>query len=588
MGLSIAKKLWHLLTLPERRWAILLLGLMMIGMVLETLGIGLVVPAIALLTQPDYAERFPALKPFLTALGNPSPRALVVGAMLGLTAAYLIKNLFLAFLTFYQTRFAYGVQARLSQRLFAVYLRQPYPFHLQRNSAQLLRNVIGEVDQLRGAALVPGMTLLTETLVVIGLCALLLFVEPVGALIVLCVLGTAAWGSHRVTRTSIARWGLERQRHEGLRVQHLQQGFGGIKDLKLLGREVECLEQYRPHNERAAHVAQMQFTLLQYPRMWLELLAVAGLAILVIVMLAQGRSPASVLPTLGLFGAVAFRLIPSMNRVLSAIQLLRYGLPVINTLTEELQLEPRSEDVSTAETAPLHDSIKLREVSYTYPKASTPALKSLTVAIHRGESVGFIGTSGAGKSTLVDVLLGLLRPDAGEVLVDGSDIQGSMRPWQNQIGYVPQSIYLTDDTLRRNIAFSLPNQQIDDVAVWRSLRAAQLEEFVSALPEGLDTMVGERGVRLSGGQRQRIGIARALYHDPAVLVLDEATSSLDTATELGVMQAVMALHGGKTIVIVAHRISTVEHCDRLYRLEKGRIVDEGTPMSLLPSMKAVQ
>lgn len=303
-------------------------------------------------------------------------------------------------------------------------------------------------------------------------------------------------------------------------------------------------------------------------------------------MLGQGRSPASILPALGLFGAVAFRLIPSMNRVISAIQTLRYGLPVIDTLTSELAAANTLGQGRAGDAMPLRESIELREVTYNYLGASAPALDRLSVTIRRGETVGFIGTSGAGKSTLVDVLLGLLAAQAGEVCIDGRDIRAAMRSWQDQIGYVPQTIFLTDDTLRRNVAFGLPAEQIDDAAVWRSIRAAQLEEFVRDLPQGLETMVGERGVRLSGGQRQRIGIARALYHDPAVLVLDEATSSLDTSTEQGVMRAVAALHGEKTIVIVAHRLSTVEHCDRLYKLEHGRIVAEGTPASLLTLKRA--
>jgi ABC-type multidrug transport system fused ATPase/permease subunit len=225
--------------------------------------------------------------------------------------------------------------------------------------------------------------------------------------------------------------------------------------------------------------------------------------------------------------------------------------------------------------------LELDHTTYTYPTAVEHALNDISITIKRGESVGFIGVSGAGKSTLVDILLGLLTPDAGEVRIDGENLQVNVRNWQDQIGYVPQSIFLTDDTLRRNVAFGLSSEQIDDTAVQLAIKAAQLEEFVAGLPLGLETVLGERGIRLSGGQRQRIGIARALYHDPAVLMLDEATSSLDTATEYGVMQAVHAMHGAKTIIIVAHRLSTVEHCKRLYRLEQGRVVEEGRTADIL-------
>lgn len=324
------------------------------------------------------------------------------------------------------------------------------------------------------------------------------------------------------------------------------------------------------------------YTLQQFPRLWLELLAVSGLTILVISMLAQDRALEAVLPTLGLFAACAFRLMPSINRVLGAVQSLRYGLPVIDVLHEELNLAtPKVADTPSLSTT-FHDVLELCRITYAYPGAVEPALKDISLAIQRGESVGFIGASGAGKSTLVDILLGLLTPDTGEIRVDGKDIQTNLRNWQDQIGYVSQSIFLTDDTLRRNVAFGLPNEEIDDVAVRHAIRAAQLEEFATSLPDGLQTFVGERGVRLSGGQRQRIGIARALYHDPPVLVLDEATSSLDAETERGVMQAITALQGTKTIIIVAHRLSTVDHCNRLYRLHEGRLVEDETPTANVP------
>jgi ABC-type multidrug transport system fused ATPase/permease subunit len=583
---STTRKLWGLLSVEERRKAIIVLVLMFIGMGLETLGVGLVIPALALLTQSDFDRNYPALQPTLQALGNPSRESLVVGGMLVLVGVYLIKTLFLALLAWQQTRFAFDVQARLSQRLFKVYLRQPYTFHLQRNSAQLIRNVINEVSQFIFGGLMPAMLLLTELLVLFGLCCLLLFVEPLGALIVVSVLSTAAWGFHQLTRRHIARWGEERQYHEGLRIQHLQQGLGGAKDVKLLGRETEFLDKYHVHNVQSARVGQLQTTLQQLPRLWLELLAVSGLAILVISMLAQERALEAVLPTLGLFAAAAFRLMPSVNRVLGAVQALRYGLPGIDTLRTEIKLTTPEVDNTNGAIATFREKLELRQVSYAYPGVTESAVKGISLTIQRGESVGFVGTSGAGKSTLVDIFLGLLTPDTGEVQMDGKNIQEKIRNWQNQIGYVPQSIYLTDDTLRRNVAFGLSDEQIDDVAVQHAIKAAQLAEFVESQPNGLETLVGERGIRLSGGQRQRIGIARALYHDPGVLVLDEATSSLDTATEHDVMQAVRALHGSKTILIVAHRLSTVEHCDRLFRMEQGRLVETDTTVAFIDSVSS--
>ncbi len=575
--IEAVRKIPFLLTAVQRKGALALLILMVIGMALETLCTGLVIPAIALLTQD--LSSYPSLAPMLDRLGNPSRSELVLYAMLSLVVIYVAKNGFLAFLFWRQTRFAFGVQADLSQRLFTVYLRQPYSFHLQRNSAQLMSNVNGEVS-LFTDALLNCLAILTEAMVLLGIGALLFAIEPLGAAIAVLVLGGSAWLFQYFTRRRIASWAATRRQHVVLQQQHLHQGFGGVKDVKILGREQEFIDQYSLHNRLTARANQMHTMLQMFPRLWLEALAVIGLTVLVGVMLAQRRDMASILPVLGLFAAAAFRLMPSVNRSLGAIQALRYCVPAVNALYEEVKLAPPPPQASAPMPA-LHKELRTVSLRFRYPDAAAPALDSLGISIGKGESVGFVGPSGSGKSTLVDVLLGLLTPEAGRVEVDGRNIQADLRAWQDQVGYVPQSIYLTDDSLRRNIAFGLPNDAIDEAAVRRAIRAAQLEEFVSALPDGLDTIIGERGVRLSGGQRQRIGIARALYHDPSVLVLDEATSALDTATELGVMQAVNALRGEKTLIVVAHRLSTVAGCDRLYRLERGRVADEGAPSRIL-------
>jgi ABC-type multidrug transport system fused ATPase/permease subunit len=581
--MTTIQKLWHLLTPAQHRASLVLLGLMLFGMMLETLSVGLVIPALAVMTQPNLAVGYPAIAPWLDALGNPGRERLIIGGMLALVAVYALKALFLAYFSWRQMQFVYDVRANLSQRLFEGYLRQPYTFHLQRNSAQLIRNATSEVTSVV-YVLRQSVVSAAEILVLLGISILLLTFEPLGALLVVSVLGLAGWGFNRLTRSRISRWGAAHLHHDGMRIQHLQQGLGGAKDVKLLGRETDFIQRYRLHNDRSARVERLQATLQSLPRLWLELLAVIGLAALVLTMMWQGKPLESLIPTLGLFAAAAFRLLPLVSRLLNVVQSVRFQLPGIDALHEEFRLFVGTPPVQQAETLAFNHSLTLEGVRFQYPSADTQTLHNISLSIPSGSTVGFIGGSGAGKSTLVDILLGLLVPTSGAVKVDGVDIQCNIRGWQDRIGYVPQAIFLTDDTLRRNIAFGISDDQIDETAVWCALRAAQLENFVNTLPQGLDTLVGERGVRLSGGQRQRIGIARALYHDPQVLVLDEASSALDIATEQDVMQAVLSLQGEKTLLIVAHRLSTVRHCERIYRLEQGRIVQEGSPDEVLASM----
>lgn len=579
----VAKKVWRLLSSNRRRGALRLWCFMVVGMMFELVGVGLVVPVMAILLDPsDLASRSPLFQHYLDMMGNPERLHLVMIVMGTLFSAYLIKNLYLVFLAWQQTRYVYSLQAELSTKLFTTYLRQPYVFHLQRNSALLIRNIQGELSMLINAIFSPSMLIFGEGMVIIGLGALLLYVAPIGTLIVFLVVGSFARLFQYVTKAALSSWGQLRIFHEGIRIRQLQQGLGGIKDVKLLGRESDFISLYSKSTLQSSQMNQKQSALQQVPRLFLELLAIFGLSILMVTVTWQGESVANIIPTLALFAAVAFRLMPSMNRIMAALQQLRFGYPALNLLYRELNLSDEiSKNHSEQSAIIFQDEVRLDSISFLYPGAEKPALETVSLSIKKGESVGFIGVSGAGKSTLVDVILGLLRTSSGRVLVDGEDIGKNLRAWQDQIGYVPQTIYLTDDTLRRNVAFGLADEEIDDAAVQRAIKDAQLEEFVISHPDGVESIVGEHGVRLSGGQRQRIGIARALYHNPSVLVLDEATSALDSKTEAEVMQAITALKGNKTILIVAHRLSTVKKCDQLYKLERGKLVSYGTANEML-------
>lgn len=577
------QKLKFLLNPSQKKQLIVLSILIFIGMLFEMAGLGALIPALGLMLNVNGAESLPALKLLFKAIGNPSQKELVLYGMVFLVLLYIIKALFLLYLSWRQSKFSAEFPAELSSRLFLGYLRQPYTFHLQRNSAELLRNIRGEIGEFTEVTK-SVIVLTTEFTVVMGIVFVLILQNPLGTLFVAVILGLPSFAVFRLMKKKLSNWGQRRQFHEGELNQHLLQGIGGVKEVKLYGKEENFLKEFDEHNHGRAGIIMRQYTMMNFPRLYLEVIAVIALAGTVVIMMIQQKPLPSIVPTLGIFMAGAFRMIPSLNRIMGSIQFIRYSGPVIDLLYKEFKLiNDNTSNLlkSTVLKSDFHRQIELKNINFCYATADYNALDNVSMVIQKGQSVGFIGTTGSGKSTLIDVILGLLPLGAGIVLVDEENIQSNLRSWQNQIGYVPQSIYLTDDTIRRNVAFGVPNEGIDDVAVERALNASQLGDFVKSLPEGLETFVGEHGVRLSGGQRQRIGLARALYNDPSLLILDEATSALDSNTENDVMEAVLALKNSKTVIIVAHRLSTLKNCDNIYKLEKGKVVEEGRPENIL-------
>lgn len=572
--MNVIGKLWSILTTPQRASAVGVMFLMFVSVLLEMLGVGIVAPAIGLMTGTKEGVMNAWVSRALSGLGDVSPEWMAVLGLLCILGLYAVKGSFLLYSAHKQVQFVSRLQSDIARRMFQTYLTQPWTFHLQRNSSELVRN-IAEVPNLAQTAIACFSTL-AELLILAGILALLLWFEPVGAIAVGGVVGIATWILDRVTRRRLVRWGELLHRHTALGYKCMLEGLNGAKDVIIRGCERDFIDRFAMHREIQSRMQGRSLLMNQIPRLWYEILAVAALCVLTAVMALQGKTTAEMVPTLGLFAAASFRMLPSANRVAYALQNVRFSTTTIETVARELCLGGGTGPDVAPTPSGLVRAIELEHVSFRYPAAATDSLRDVSMVIGQGESIGIVGGSGAGKSTLVDVILGLLAPATGRVVVDGEDIAPKTRQWQATIGYVPQAIYLSDDTLRRNIAFGIDDERIDASALKRAIRAAQLEDFIATLPEGENTVVGERGVRLSGGQRQRIGIARALYHDPKVLVLDEATSALDTDTEKGVMTAVNALHGTKTIVIVAHRLSTVADCDRIYRLEHGAVVETGT------------
>jgi ATP-binding cassette, subfamily B, bacterial PglK len=560
--------------LPKKyhRKSYIVIALTLIGTVLETVGIGLVIPAVALMTDENITNKYAYLTPLFNGPEKPSHSQLAIYGALLLLSAYTVKALYLGFLGWKQSQYIFDIKAYFSQRLFEKYIRSSYEFHLQQNSGYLIRNITLEVQELVNRVLIPCILLISEIAIIVAIAILLFLIEPFGALVLFLVVVSAMYLFLRITKNHLEKWGSERQKHEGYRFQKAQEGLGGIKDVKLLGRESNFIESYGLHNLNSALVERKQNAMSNIPRLWLETIGVLGLTILVVIVLGNGGNPSNVMPIIGVFAAAAFRILPSANRILTSLQSLSYADAVVCLICKELTEQQKEKDKEIVDKIiNFNKKIELRNVFYAYPNSSSNSLSDICLTINKGESIGLVGASGMGKSTLVDLILGLLKPTSGGIYVDGVNINEGLRSWQDMIGYVQQSIYLTDDTLRRNIAFGIKENEINDELVLKSAEAAQLKSFVDMLPQGFGTIVGERGVRLSGGQRQRIGIARALYHNPPFLIFDEATSALDNDTEIEVMSSIKSLKGTRTMIFIAHRLSTIEHCDKVFKLEHGQL-----------------
>lgn len=574
------RELLYLLSARERRHALVLLAAMLVGAVLEMGAVGAIPGFVALLTNPERVRSHALGREALALLPEPADRMLLTAAA-ALLVIYIVKNSYAALVSYLQARYALNRQVSISRRLFRAYLHSPYQFHLQRNTAELLRNTNSDAQNVVSSFLLPAQTMTMEILTASAILLLLLLAEPLVSLVAFLVLGGSTLLFIRVIRARLLRYGRDMQHFGGKMIQAINEGLGGVKTTKVLGREDHFLHRYTEYAERFARAAQFRQVMTELPRLFLEVCAMVGLLGVAALLLAERRPVGSIVPTLSLLAVAVVRMIPSFNRITSSLTGMRYGRPslavVYNDLRElDLVGAPTAETSTSSEVALFTTSIRLDDVLYEYPGASRPSLVGISLEIPKGSVVGFVGPTGAGKTTLVDVVLGLLHPTRGRVLVDGRDLREHTSWWRRHVGYVPQDIYLVDDSIRRNVAFGIADADIDDPAVHRALEAAQLADFVASLPDGIEAVVGERGVRLSGGQRQRIGIARALYHDPEVLILDEATSSLDNETERYVMQAVDHLRGSRTIMMIAHRMSTVRSCDRLYLLRNGCVTGCGS------------
>ena len=580
------RKIIYLLPSGDKFKLLSLFALMLLAAAVEVVGIGMIPAFVAIVADPDRVMQHEVVGNLLVFLGITSSRELLLWGGAMLMVVFIIKNTYLIAYYHIEARYTYSRFYRISHRLMSSYMQAPYTFHLQRNTAELLRNTSQEARLLIDKVIKPLLILSKEVLMCLGIIIFLLVLEPVITLVVFLLLGSSVGGFLMFTQKRMKKYGKEEQMHRRGLIKALNQGIGGIKDARVLNREAEFIEKFRYATFRSSILMRAQAFISKIPKPIVETIAVGGIMLIAVLMVLQGRGIATIIPVLTLFGMATVRLMPALQQITGALTRLRYNIVVIDPLYNDIYelAEYRKKflaDRKKHEPVKLEQTIQADNICYHYPGSDEWALDGVSFTIKKGQSVAFTGPSGAGKTTIVDVLLGLLEPVEGNILLDGKDIQDHLSAWQRNIGYIPQFIYLSDETLRSNIAFGIPEDKIEDEKIWEALRLANLDEFVQKLPLGLDTIIGERGVRLSGGQRQRVGIARSLYHDPQVLVMDEATSALDNTTEKQIIKAIEQLRGDRTIITIAHRLTTVMNCDVIYYMRDGKIESEGTYEELI-------
>jgi len=577
------KKLLMLFNKREKKKLFILFFMMVVAAVFETIGIGLIIPFVGIVTDPDIIQDQAILSYTYELLNFQSTSMFIMFSVVTLLTIFILKNVYILLFYYAQYRVILNQQVKLSRILFKEYLIKPYTFHLQRNTADLLRNVNEEVPKVFQGIIMSGFQLFTEALVITCILVLLLVTAPIATIFATVLLGGSVFIFFKLFRNKVSLLGEEQQKVSGTMIKWVNQGLGASKEVKVSGKEKFFINAYTRQSQIKANNSRYMKMLDQVPRLFIETLLISIVLITMLIIILQGTNTTQMVSTMALFAMAAFRLMPSITRVVAMITTIRFSRPALSVVYEDLfvnkEKSSNSNHILNLESAMINkgkkvfrDSIRLDKVSFRYPNQQQYSVKDVTLTIPVGKSVAFIGESGAGKTTLVDIILGLLPPERGRILVDGKNLYDHKSLWQQRIGYIPQFIFLSDDTIRGNVAFGIDPAQIDDEAVWSALEQAQLKEFVETLPDKLETSVGERGVRLSGGQRQRIGIARALYHNPEILFMDEATSALDNETEKEIMKAIDGLKGDKTLIIIAHRLSTIENCDIVYKIKNGTLL----------------
>lgn len=571
-----------LLDRKQKQKMILLVFLMLIGAVLETLGVSMILPVMNVVIEKNAVQNHRYLQVIcdIFHIGYDDTRTLMIFVMTGLIVIFAVKNIFLFFQQKVQLKFVYTNQFATSRRMMINFMERPYEYYLNADTSVIQRSITSDVNNMYGLIL-SLLQLVSEGIVFVCLVAVSLITDVVMSITVAVLLVAALLIIKCVLKPIMRKAGEENQDYYSGLYKWIDQSVMGIKEIKIANKENYFINEYAKCGAGYVNAVQRYNLYNATPRLLIETVAIAGMILYVMISLLQGANVEEIMPQIGLLAVAAMRLIPCANRINNHLTSISYFEPFFMGVSDNLQEEIRDENIDYDEASyqkkveveklEIREKIELKDIVYKYPNTDVLIFDHANMVIPIGKSVGIVGTSGAGKTTIVNAMLGLLQLQSGEILADGVEVRDHYQSWLKNIGYIPQTIFMIDSTIRKNVAFGFADEDIDDEKVWRALKEAQLDEFVRGLPEGLDTGIGERGIRLSGGQRQRIGIARALFEDPEVLVLDEATSALDNETEAAIMDSINRLHGRKTLIIIAHRLQTIEKCDMVYRVENGKV-----------------
>jgi len=580
----LIKKSWQSLDNKQKNYSIFIFVMMFIAMFLESLSVGIIIPLISTLLNYNTGESIFS-KIFISY--EYLRENLIYIVMIATIIIFIIKNLILTFNLWHQTKFLRQLQLELTNRLFKHYLKSNYIFFLQNNSGRLYRNLTDITGSFVSYAK-SQMTLISEIIILTGIVLILFYVDFLGTSLILISAGILSLVIYTLTIKKISFFGKERNIVGAELNKHLLQGMAAAKDVKILDREEDLIYQVNKNLFKMTRLNHIIQFITGLPRFSFEMLMVFIFSIIIFVMLGTKREVVDIIQYLGVFAVASFRLAPGISRILSSYQVIKYIEPSVKILLNEYNFKNNSENkkISINKKDSLlnfNKEINLKNIYFSYPSRKDFSLSKISIDIKKGDSVGIIGETGSGKSTLANLLIGLLEPNEGDVVVDSLNIKSNLSSWHKKIGYVPQSVYLTDDTIRKNIAFGLREENINDDLIKKAIEKANLKVFLNSLKDGAETVVGEKGIRISGGQQQRIGIARALYRDPEILILDEATSSLDQATEKKIMESVNFLKKTKTLIIITHRLTAVKNCDKIFMFDKGKIVKQGSPNEILNS-----